>query len=171
MIEQELILLGLLRERPKHGYEIKKELQEMSSLFAGVDSQSIYYPLQALEKKRLLIKSISKKGNRPMRFVYKLTPEGKKYFLELLAKSFLYFRKPQFSLDLSLYFLQYIQPEVAKRKLRARIRILNKLAKDLGQLIKSLRKKNSMSLCYISEHNLQMVETEAKFLTDLVKTL
>ncbi len=171
MIEQELILLGLLKERPKHGYEIKKELQEISSLFAGVDSQSIYYPLRALEKKGLLIKSVSKKGNRPMRFVYKLTPKGKDYFSELLSKSFLYFKKPQFSLDLSLYFLQYIKPGVAKRRLRARIQILNKLSRDLNQLINSLRKEKSLSLGYILEHNLQMVETEAKFLINLIKTL
>lgn len=171
MIEQELILLGLLKERPKHGYEIKKELREISSLFAGVDSQSIYYPLQVLEKKGLLVKSVSKKGNRPTRFVYKLTLKGQDYFKELLSRSFLYFKKPQFSLDLSLYFLQHIKPDIAKRRLRARIHILNKLSRDLTQLISSLHKKKSLSLSYILEHNLQMVETEARFLTNLIKTL
>ena len=29
MIEQELILLGLLKESPKHGYEIKKKIKEI----------------------------------------------------------------------------------------------------------------------------------------------
>ncbi len=51
MLEQELILLGLLKDQPKHGYEIKKEIKEILSLFAGVDLKSIYYPLGRLEKK------------------------------------------------------------------------------------------------------------------------
>jgi DNA-binding PadR family transcriptional regulator len=43
--------LGLLKESPKHGYEIKKKIKEILSLFAGVDLKSIYYPLRILEKK------------------------------------------------------------------------------------------------------------------------
>ena len=46
-MEQELLLLGLLKESPKHGYEIKKKIKEMLSLFAGVDLKSIYYPLRS----------------------------------------------------------------------------------------------------------------------------
>lgn len=52
MIEQELLLLGLLREGPKHGYEIKLKIKEILFLFAGIDIKSIYYPLKVLEKTR-----------------------------------------------------------------------------------------------------------------------
>jgi DNA-binding PadR family transcriptional regulator len=104
MIEQELILLGLLRERPTHGYEIKKKINEILSLFAGVDLKSIYYPLRVLEQKGLVVKRKNRPGRRPERFVYALTPKGESRFKELLNKSFLDFKRPQFSLDLSLYF-------------------------------------------------------------------
>ncbi|MBU4346621.1 MAG: PadR family transcriptional regulator [Candidatus Omnitrophica bacterium] len=52
MIEQELLLLGLIKEKPKHGYEIKKELKEILFPFLGMDSKSIYYPLRVLENQR-----------------------------------------------------------------------------------------------------------------------
>jgi DNA-binding PadR family transcriptional regulator len=89
MIEQELLLLGLLRESPKHGYEIKLKIKEILSLFAGVELKSVYYPLMVMEKKGLLVKHAGFAGRRPQRWVYKLTPRGQARFEELLEKSFL----------------------------------------------------------------------------------
>ncbi len=171
MIEQELLLLGLLREGPKHGYDIKKKIRQILSLFAGVDLKSIYYPLTVLEKKGLVAKRITKPGRRPQRNVYCLTAKGMGRFEELLNKSFLNFRRPQFSLDLSLYFLSYIKPKIVRRRLRGRMLILNKLAVSLRQMVSSARKNRPLSLVYILEHDLEMVETEAKFLSRLIKAI
>lgn len=167
MIEQELILLGLLKESPKHGYEIKKKIREILSFFAGVDLKSIYYPLRILEKKGLIDKNVTRQGRRPTRFVYYLTPKGERRFQELLNKSLLSFKRPQFSLDLSLYFLNYIRPDMAKRRLRARLLILNKLSRQLKESTHSLKAKGLTSLSRILEHNLKMVEAESEFLNSL----
>ena len=171
MIEHELLLLGLLKESPKHGYEIKRRIKDILGLFAGLDIKSIYYPLKILEKKGLMAKDVSKKGKRPLRFVYSLTLKGKNRFNELLGKSFLNFKRPQFSLDLSLYFLNYIKPQIAKRRLRGRMLVLKNLSKSLRQMINSLKKEKSLAPVHILEHNLQMVEAESRFLLDLLKIL
>jgi len=171
MIEHELLLLGLLKESPKHGYEIKRKIREILSIFAGVDLKSIYYPLRILEKKGLVIKRISRPGRHPQRFVYELTTKGEIHFKELLKQSLLNFKRPQFSLDLSLYFLHYIKPAVVRRRLRARVFVLGRLARDLRQTVNSLQSKKPSSLSYILEHNLQLVEAESGFLSKLIKTL
>ncbi|HTY45496.1 MAG TPA: PadR family transcriptional regulator [Patescibacteria group bacterium] len=171
MISSELVLLGLLRESPRHGYEIKVKIKEILSLFAGLDLKSIYYPLKILEKKGLVAKRASKEGKRPQRFIYHLTPKGQHRFNELLTKSLLDFKRPQFSLDLSLYFLDYMQSDIAKRRLKARISILEKLSRSLTDMIRSLEKKRSVPLARIMEHDLRMVKTESEFLQSLVKTL
>jgi len=171
MIEQELLFLGLLKESPKHGYEIKRKIKEIMPLFAGIDLKSIYYPLQILEKRGFVVKHISKQGRRPQRLVYKLTPKGESRFDDLLTKSLLDFKRPQFSLDLSLYFLHYIKHDIAKRRLRARTLVLKNLSKGLRRMINSLKNKKPPSLAHILEHNLQMVETESQFLIRLIKTL
>ncbi|MDD4893865.1 MAG: PadR family transcriptional regulator [Candidatus Omnitrophica bacterium] len=171
MIENELILLGLLKESPKHGYEIKKKIKEILALFSGVDLKSIYYPLRILEKEDLVTQKTAKSGRRPQRFVYALTQKGEKRFEELLTKSLLNFKRPQFSLDLSLYFLAYMKPDIVKRRLRARALILDKLSRNLRHTVESLGKKKPSSLAYILEHDLQMVEAEARFLSKLIKNL
>ncbi|MBU1125277.1 MAG: PadR family transcriptional regulator [Candidatus Omnitrophica bacterium] len=173
MITQELLLLGLLRESPKHGYEIKTKIQEILSLFAGVNLKSIYYPLRVLEKKGYLTTHATKEGKRPTRHVFRLTEKGKLRFQELLSKSFLDSKRPQFSLDLSLYFLRYIKPEIGHRRIRGRIFILHRIAKGMKQLLKNSASKNkhSASLCLMLEHNLKMLEAECKFLEGLLITL
>ena len=171
MITHELILLGLLKESPKHGYEIKKEIKKILSLLTGVEIKSIYYPLGVLERKKLVAQRTFKQGKRPQRYVYELTPKGRARFEFLLTKSLLDFKRPQFSLDLSLYFLHHIKPAIAKRRLGARVFILQQLIKHLGQLIKTYEKKKPLSLTRILRHNLQMLEAETAFLADLTRTL
>lgn len=171
MIEHELLLLGLLREKPKHGYDIKLKIQEILSLFAGVELKSIYYPLRILERKGLVAKRASKAGRRPQRFVYSLTPKGKSRFNELLSKSLLQVKRPQFSLDLSLYFLHYLKPKIAGRRLRARQAILNRIAKGLEEMIKNRPQKEPPALNRILEHNLKMLKAEAAFLAQLTTSI
>ncbi|MBU0503033.1 MAG: PadR family transcriptional regulator [Candidatus Omnitrophota bacterium] len=171
MIESELILLGLLKESPKHGYEIKKRIKEILSVFTGADLKSIYYPLRIMEKKGLILKRSGRQGKRPTRNVYELTSKGENRFQVLLSKSFLDFKRPQFSLDLSLLFLNYIKPAIVCRRLKARIFVLNSLSRDLTQTIKIMEKKETPYPVSILRHNLELVEAEVSFLRNLIKTL
>ena len=171
MIDQELILLGLLRQSPKHGYEIKVQAREILSLFAGVQLKSIYYPLKILERKGLLTKCVVKKGKRPLRLVYCLTPKGKERFEMLLNKNLLDFKRPQFTLDLSLYFLSFIKPALARRRLKKRLEILSKISSGIEQMFNSKELKNSLPLLRIMEHNLCLLRAESAFLRALLKKL
>ncbi len=170
MIEQELLFLGLLKENEKHGYEIKKRIKEILSLFAGLEIKSIYYPLRILEKEGLVVKRIVRQSSRPSRFIYSLTDKGEARFSNLLLKSFLDFKRPRFSLDISLYFLRYIKPKVLKRRIQTRIRMLEKISRGLQQMVRSLKSRKSPSFLWlILEHNLEMVNTEIHFLERLFK--
>ena len=171
MIEQELLLLGLLRQAPKHGYEIKVKVREILSLFAGVELKSIYYPLRILEKKGLLAKQVGKKGRRPERFVYCLTDKGKERFEELLSKNLLNFKRPQFTLDLSLYFLSYLPVNLARRRLAARLSILKKISSGIEEMLDSKDLKDSIPHSQILEHNLCLLRAESAFLSSLLKKI
>jgi len=171
MIDQELILLGLLRQSPKHGYEIKLKVREILSLFAGVELKSIYYPLRVLEKKGLLAKRLVKKGKRPTRLVYCLTPAGRERFEMLLTKNLLDFKRPQFTLDLSLYFLSFMKPPLARRRLMKRLEILDKISSGIEEMVGSQKIKHSLPLLRIMEHNLCLLRAESAFLRSLLKKI
>ena len=114
MIEHELLFLGLLKDGPKHGYEIKKMIEDDISQFVGLKIKSIYYPLKKMEKIGLVKKDVGREGNWPEKFTYSLTPKGEKIFDHLITDSFLSIERPYFDIDLSLYFLQYVDKKICK---------------------------------------------------------
>lgn len=137
-----------------------------------MELKSIYYPLRKLEEEGYLARRVTKPGRRPQRFVYSLTLKGEAKFNELLNKSLIEFKRPLFNLDLSLYFLPYIKPRAASRRLRARIQLLNRLTKALEDFIEMQKQKRiSRYLLSILEHNIFMVKAEVGFLKQLIKNL
>jgi len=171
MIEHELLLLGLLRQGPKHGYEIKTKVKQILSFFAGVEVKSIYYPLKVLKEKGFIDRRITKVGKRPKRIVYSLTYKGRKRFEALLGRSILELKRPQFSLDLSLYFLNYLKPASARKRLFARLKMLQKITLNMKRMPQVKEAKGYSSLSKILEHNIQMLKTEEKFLFKLIKSI
>lgn len=171
MIEQELLFLGLLKDGPKHGYEIKRQLKEVLTPFISLQIKSIYYPLKKMEEKGLIKKETGREGRWPEKYIYRITKEGEKKFQQILNESFLAVKRPYFNVDLSLFFLPYVQPEVAMRRLRARVIFLKRIQRDLMKLNKNGFKAKQRHLGIILTHNLDLVEAEINSISRLIKTL
>ena len=138
MIEHEMLFLGLLMKGPKHGYEIKRLLEEELFPFVGLKIKSIYYPLKKMEKLGLINKDIGREGKWPEKYVYSITPKGEKIFNHLINESFLSIERPYFNVDLALYFLPYVDNRIAKRRLKMRVIFLKRIQRDLENLKKNL---------------------------------
>lgn len=169
---QDLVILGLLKEGPKHGYEIKKTIEEELKTFTNVDSKSIYYPLRRLEKKALVTKRPGRKGKRPEKFIYKITKQGEQAFEKLLNDNFLSFQRPIFNIDLSLYFLPLVKSGLAKSHLRSRLRGMKSIMRWLSERKSILeRKGRPYHHLAIIEHQLELTKADIKFTQNLVKNL
>jgi len=163
-VEQELIILGLLKDKPRHGYEIKKQIKDVISTFAALEVESIYYSLNLFEKKGFVKKAASSEGNRPEKFIYSITAKGEERFNQLLTKSILTADRPNFSIDIALYFLPYLPADIAMHRLKGRVRILSKIEEALEKLANQLKDKSSYHLHSIVEHNLELLHAEKKFI-------
>src|SRR3989338_4553547 len=170
MIEHELLFLGLLKEGPKHGYEIKRKIEEELFPFVGLKIKSIYYPLKKMEQLGLVDKDIGREGKWPEKFVYSITPKGEKIFNHLINESFLSIERPYFNVDLALYFLPYVDNRIAKRRLKMRVIFLKRIQRDLENLKKNLDNAAS-HLQIILEHELDLVSAEIKSIDRLIEIL
>lgn len=170
-LEQELVILGLLLDKPRHGYEIRKQINEFLTYFAGLEYESIYYSLRSLERKGLVNKQVSASRNRPDKFIYALTDQGKERFKALLDRSFLHIQRPYFGIDISLFFLPHLKSEDARRKLRARLRILKRIELALSQAQPTFRTQKPAHLLAILEHNLELIKAEIAFIASLIDKL
>ncbi|MBI5149528.1 MAG: PadR family transcriptional regulator [Candidatus Omnitrophica bacterium] len=170
MIEHELLFLGLLKDGPKHGYEIKRLIEEELFPFVGLKIKSIYYPLKKMEKLGLIKKDVGREGRWPEKYVYSLTSKGEKIFGHLITESFLSIERPYFNIDLSLYFLPYVEKKIAKRQLRGRILFLRRIRRDLQGLQKTM-KTSQKHVDVILDHDLDLVEAEIRSIGRLMETL
>jgi PadR family transcriptional regulator PadR len=74
----ELLVLALVDERDRHGYEIGKLIEERSGGVLKFHIASLYPMLYRLEKRRLIQgRWVEKAGHRRRRF-YRITPEGRR---------------------------------------------------------------------------------------------
>lgn len=170
MIEHELLFLGLLKDGPKHGYEIKRLIDEELFPFVGLKIKSIYYPLKQMEKLGLIQKDVGREGKWPEKYVYKLTAKGEKIFDHLITDSFLSIERPYFNIDLSLYFLPYIDKKIVKRQLRGRVMFLKRIKTDL----KSIQNNTASArkhLHIILNHDIDLVNAEINSIAKLTEIL
>ncbi|MDI6855707.1 MAG: helix-turn-helix transcriptional regulator [Candidatus Thermoplasmatota archaeon] len=72
----QLCLLGLLKKEKKYGFQIIKELGELSNGYFDLKEGTLYPALHRLEQKGYLASEwVVEEGNVPRRY-YKLTKEG-----------------------------------------------------------------------------------------------
>ncbi len=78
----ELLVLALIEDRPRHGYEIGKLIESRSDGALRFHVASLYPTLYRLEKRGLIVgRWIEKAGQRRRRY-YRLTPAGRSLLAE-----------------------------------------------------------------------------------------
>ena len=79
-------VLALLADRPAHGYEIKRGLeQRFGSVVAPLNAGQVYTTLQRLERDELVTDDAVAQSGRPDKRVYRLTDAGRQALEEWLG--------------------------------------------------------------------------------------
>ncbi len=116
-----LVILGLLRERPLYGYEIKQIIEEHMSDWTSIAFGSIYFALDKLAEEKFVEKvEVEQEGKRPSRSVYQITAAGREEFLRVLRENWQQFERQYFSLDVCLFFLDSLPLDEVLAYLRSR---------------------------------------------------
>ena len=74
----ELLILSLVEDRPRHGYEISKLIESRSNGMLSFNVASLYPLLYRLENRGWLQGRWVEKANERRRRFYRLTPAGRK---------------------------------------------------------------------------------------------
>lgn len=92
MSKVHITALGLLHEKPRHGYELQQVVKERQlNHWANVNPGSVYKALQTLEAKGFISGREETDGNNPPRTVYSITDAGKQELRRLVLH---YLTKP-----------------------------------------------------------------------------
>lgn len=83
-----LLVLGLLQERPMHGYELKRIAHESRiESWSGVLAGSIYHALKTLQRERLIAAAREPKPVTRPRVVYSITASGRRELKQLVKQA------------------------------------------------------------------------------------
>lgn len=123
-MERDLVLLGVLRQGPMHGYRIAEVVEQQLSGAVELKRSTTYYLLERLAKDGYLSRDRVPAGKRPTRYVYELTDAGKRRFFELLREN-LETRSPvRFGDDAGLAFIDALDSHEAAALLARRLAAL-----------------------------------------------
>lgn len=165
-----MVIMGLLMKGPTHGYDLKQTLERELSPFFEVSATPLYYTLKKLEQEGLVTKWSTVSGRRPKKYVYSLTAKGQEEIKELLLKNITYLHRPSFNLDISLYFLNFLNSQDVVKTLKGRLREMRKLRFLLDRQKKELEAEAAKKKEYIiMAHNIRVTEAEMEFVHDLIE--
>ena len=152
-----LVILGLLRARPLHGYEIKHIIEEHMGDWTSIAFGSIYFALNKLAEEGFIEKiGTEQEGGRPSRSIYQITEKGRQEFNRLLREVWSDPERQYFALDVGIFFMNALPREDVADYLRTRAAQLQRIIEHTrGHQSEQLSKPQVPALARaIFEHSL-----------------
>ncbi|MBN1994423.1 MAG: PadR family transcriptional regulator [Anaerolineae bacterium] len=127
-----LVILGLLRDRPLHGYEIKHIIEDHMGDWTNIAFGSIYFALGRLAEEGFIEKiATEQEGHRPSRTIYQITQTGQDEFKRLLREVWQNLERHYFTIDIGLIFMEALPLEEVKGYLYGRVAHLEAILNHL----------------------------------------
>ena len=174
----EFAVLGLLRESPMHGYELRKRLNTSLGVFRAFSYGTLYPCLKTLVGQGWLAEepgstpedaAAGSLAGRRAKIVYRLTAEGKAHFEELLAHS-----GPDAWEDehfgVRFAFFGQTSRDVRVRVLEGRrSRLEERLERMRASLARTRERLDGYTL-ELQRHGMESVEREVRWLNELIES-
>jgi DNA-binding PadR family transcriptional regulator len=77
----DILILAMLRQRPHHGYEIKKAIDRSMAGMISLNNKTLYLTLKRFEEMGAVTREVQPQAGKPPRHIYHLTDRG----VELLS--------------------------------------------------------------------------------------
>ena len=164
----ELAILGLLKERPMHGYELKKRRSYMLGHFWTVSYGSLYPALKRLEKSDAIERAYSVKEKTRNRNVYRITPRGDRRFLGMLGDTLSDTLADGEKFDLRMVFFQYLEPEVRLNLLERRRKHLEEQITKFKAYRRTSRDQDRYSTG-LMRHRVEQARSDIRWLDRLIQ--
>jgi DNA-binding PadR family transcriptional regulator len=131
----EMAILGVLKEKPMHGYELRHYLSFIVGHIWQLSYGTLYPALQRLEKRGELACTSVKEAKGPAKKVYAVTEQGHQKFIELLENIT---NSTEISdshkFNLRLVFFKFLSPAGRQQLLQQRLAFLNENKKSLEEM-------------------------------------
>ena len=166
------VILGLLRDRPLHGYEIKHIIEDHMGDWTDIKFGSIYFALSRLNDDKMVeLDHEGSEGNRPARRIYRITQKGRDEYLSLLRAMWREDKRTLYPLDVAVFFMDSLPKKEVIGYINARIGECEAALVHLGGHEAEQEAQMPRQGRYIFSHSRLHLEAELKWLEDLIREL
>ena len=120
----EIVILAMLRQRPQHGYEIKKGIEQVFGGTVALNNTILYPTLKRFEEMGAVVRQVVQQDGKPNRHLYHLTERG----IELLHASLCDFPPEQAGNEAEFFtrvaFFEFLEPQEREVILKKRLAYL-----------------------------------------------
>lgn len=191
----ELPVLGLLKEKSMHGYELRKQLGAMLGPFWGVSWGSLYPTLRRLAKAgavekvleetpprrtrsqkaqkskttrstRATVRSSTRTAPGRLKNVYRITPAGDEMFKHMLEETNAAIDTEHFTLKLA--FFRYLQPELRVALLERRRAYLQEKLAQFKVNLSNYRERMDPYALSLQSHDMAATERDIAWIEELI---
>src|SRR5438105_6312067 len=163
----ELAVLGLLKERSMHGYQLKKHLADTLGSFWVVSYGSLYPTLRRLQREGAVEMIFPKEEVGRRKNVYRITEKGEALFRELLERAG-HDASEDNGFSVRFTFFKYLKPETRIRLLERRRAYLDSRLANLKQSVAAYRERIDDYTLSLMNHQVAATETDIRWLDDLI---
>lgn len=167
----ELAILGALKERPMHGYELKKRLSGTLGHFWSISFGSLYPALKRLETSKAIEKAYTVKEKTRNRYVYRITDAGETLFNKLLSEP-----GPASDItdpdrfNLRMAFFRYMEPETRLWLLERRRAYLQDKLEEMNRSSWSGKEKEADKYRLgLTRHRIELTESDISWLSEMIE--
>ena len=117
----EILILAMLRQGPRHGYEIKKDIDRALGGMVVLNNKTLYLALKHFEEMGAVTRQVILQEGKPNRHLYELTERG----VELLHASLREFPPEQAGNEAEFFtrvaFFEFLEPQERQAILSKRL--------------------------------------------------
>lgn len=165
-MSRELFLLGLLRHADMHGYQLNEFIARDLSTCTDIKKPTAYFLLRKMAEQGWICEAEDRQGNRPVRRVYSITPEGESAFHHLLRSSLAEYQPVAFNGDLSLAFITELPQSEALDLLQQRRIVMQQFLSDLQEI-----PPHEAGFKLVIEHQRHHLRSELDWLDQVITNL
>jgi DNA-binding PadR family transcriptional regulator len=162
----ETAVLGLLKDRAMHGYELKKELTAQLGQFWQVSYGSLYPTLARLEKVGAAEKIFPKGEVKRRKNIYRITKTGEEMFATSMAEHSSVSDAARFGIKFA--FFRYIESSDRVELLERRRAYLNEKLADMRAKLRSYKERIDAYTYRLMEHDADTTKADIQWIDRII---
>jgi len=161
-----MAVLGLLKDRTMHGYELKKELTATLGQFWQVSYGSLYPTIRRLEDEGAVVRIFPRGDVKRRKNIYRITAKGEEAFTEALAEHSAVSDDARFGLKLA--FFRYLNPDARVEVLEWRGAYPTEKLVEIRSQLRAYRERIDAYTYRLMEHGMDNTSRDIEWVDRLI---